>query len=81
MLRVTLELGKEALDVCLRRNGRAPQALPGGSHQSGRRGAGHGHGRPEGCWSGPGREWLASLELPAASREVIGDGLALTGVL
>jgi transposase len=39
--------------------------------------ADHGHGRPEGCWSGPGREWLASLELPAVSREVIEDALAL----
>ena len=27
-------------------------------------------GRP-GCWSGPGRAWLASLELPAVSREVV----------
>ncbi len=43
--------------------------------------ADHGHGRPEGCWSGPGREWLASLELPAASREVAGDVLALMDVL
>src|SRR6266487_163416 len=39
--------------------------------------AGHGHGRPGGCWSGPGRAWLAALELPAASREVTGDGRAL----
>src|SRR6266581_9283576 len=23
--------------------------------------AGHGHDRPSGCWSGPGRAWLASL--------------------
>jgi transposase len=43
--------------------------------------ADHGHGRPEGCWSGPGREWLASLELPAASREVVEDGLALMDIL
>jgi transposase len=43
--------------------------------------ADHGHDRPAGCWSGPGREWLASLELPAVSREVIDDGLALTGAL
>ena len=41
--------------------------------------ADHGYGRPAGCWSGPGRDWLASLPLPAASREVAGDGLALTG--
>jgi len=43
--------------------------------------ADHGHGRPQGCWSGPGREWLASLELPAVSREVIDDGLALIDAL
>ena len=43
--------------------------------------AGHGHDRPAGAWSGPGREWLASLPPPAASREVIEDGLALTGAL
>jgi transposase len=43
--------------------------------------ADHGHGRPAGCWSGPGRAWLASLELPAASREVIDDGLALIDAL
>lgn len=43
--------------------------------------ADHGHGRPEGCWSGPGRQWLASLALPAVSREVVEDGLALTGAL
>jgi transposase len=36
-----------------------------------------GHDRAEGCWSGPGREWLAGLELPAASREVIDDCLAM----
>jgi len=30
-----------------------------------------------GCWSGPGLEWLASLPLPAVSREVVADGLAL----
>jgi transposase len=43
--------------------------------------ADHGHGRPEGCWSGPGREWLASLELPAVSREVIEDALAMIDAL
>jgi transposase len=43
--------------------------------------AGHGHGRPAGCWSGPGRQWLASLELPAVSREVIDDALALMDAL
>jgi transposase len=39
--------------------------------------AGHGQHRPGGCWSGPGRAWLACLELPAASREVAGDDLAV----
>ena len=39
--------------------------------------ADHGHDRPGGRWSGPGRAWLASLPLPAVSREVVGDGLAL----
>jgi transposase len=42
--------------------------------------ADHGHDRPGG-WSGPGREWLASLELPAVSREVIDDDLALIDAL
>ena len=40
-----------------------------------------GYGRPEGCWSGPGRQWLASLELPAVSREIIDDDLALSDAL
>jgi transposase len=43
--------------------------------------ADHGHDRPGGCWSGPGRAWLASLELPAASRAVIEDDLALIDAL
>jgi transposase len=43
--------------------------------------ADHGHGRPAGCWSGPGRQWLASLELPAVSREVTGDALVLMDAL
>jgi transposase len=43
--------------------------------------ADHGHGRAAGCWSGPGRTWLASLVLPAVSREVIQDGLALIDAL
>jgi transposase len=43
--------------------------------------AGHGHGRPAGCWSGPGREWLASPPPPAASREVVDDDLALIDAL
>src|SRR5438045_416436 len=41
----------------------------------------HGHDRPGGCWSGPGRAWLASLDLPAISRQVISDALALTDAL
>jgi transposase len=43
--------------------------------------ADHGHDRPAGCWTGPGRAWLASLELPAVSREVIEDDLALIDAL
>jgi transposase len=44
--------------------------------------AGHGHDRPRGgYWSGPGRAWLASLELPAVSREVVDDDLALIDAL
>ena len=43
--------------------------------------ADHGHDRPAGCWTGPGRAWLAALDLPAASREVIGDDLALIDAL
>jgi transposase len=43
--------------------------------------ADHGHGRPAGCWSGVGRQWLASLELPAVSREVIDDAVALMDAL
>src|ERR671925_1122660 len=39
--------------------------------------ADHGRDRAAGCWSGPGREWLAGLDLPAASREVIEDCLAM----
>jgi len=43
--------------------------------------ADHGHDRPGGCWSGPGRAWLACLELPAASREVVEDDLAVIDAL
>ena len=35
MLQVTFELGKETGNVCLRRNRRPPQALPGGGHRPG----------------------------------------------
>jgi transposase len=41
----------------------------------------HGHDRPAGCWSGPGRAWLDSLPLPSVSREVIDDDLALIDAL
>jgi transposase len=43
--------------------------------------ADYGHDRPGGCWSGPGRAWLAALSLPAVSREVIEDDLALIDAL
>ena len=43
--------------------------------------ADQGHDRPAGCWSGLGRDWLASLPLPAVSREVVEDNLALIDAL
>src|SRR6266849_6384853 len=43
--------------------------------------ADHGHDRPAGCWSGPGRAWLGSLPLPPVSREVIDDDLAMIDAL
>jgi transposase len=42
----------------------------------------HGYDRPDGGYrTGPGRAWLAALELPAVSRELAGDDLGLTGAL
>src|SRR5436190_760737 len=43
--------------------------------------ADHGYDRSAGYWSGPGRRWLASLDLPPASRHVIEDDLALIDAL
>ena len=44
--------------------------------------ADYGHDRPVGeYWSGPGRAWLASLDLPAVSRELVEDDLGLIGAL
>jgi transposase len=43
--------------------------------------ADHGLDRPAGCWSGPGRAWLAELSLPPASRRVVDDDLALIDAL
>ena len=44
--------------------------------------AGYGHDRPGGgYWTGPGRAWLAALDLLAVSRELAGDYLGLTGAL
>ena len=39
--------------------------------------ADHGHDRSASCWTGPGRGWLAELGLPAASREIVTDCLAV----
>jgi transposase len=39
--------------------------------------ADHGYDRSASCWTGPGRGWLAELDLPAASREIITDCLAV----
>jgi transposase len=42
----------------------------------------HGYDRPDGgYWTGPGRAWLAALELPAVSRELAGDDLGLIDAL
>src|SRR5690242_19831003 len=44
--------------------------------------ADHGHDRPAGeYWTGPGRAWLARLELPAVSRELVEDYLGLIDAL
>jgi transposase len=39
--------------------------------------ADYGLDRPGGYWTGPGRAWLASLDLPPVSRQVVEDDLAL----
>src|SRR5881392_2040753 len=39
--------------------------------------ADHGQDRPAGAFSGPGRAWLAALDLPEVSRQVIDDCLDL----
>ncbi len=39
--------------------------------------ADHGYDRPASYWTGPGRGWLAELDLPPASREIITDCLAV----
>jgi transposase len=43
--------------------------------------AGHGHDRAASYWTGPGRGWLAGLDLPPVSREIITGCLAFTGAL
>jgi transposase len=44
--------------------------------------ADHGPDRPRGgYWTGPGRAWLALVELPAVSREVVEDDLGLIDAL
>jgi len=40
-----------------------------------------GYDRSASYWTGPGRGWLAELDLPAASREIVTDCLAVTGGL
>src|SRR5690348_8740911 len=39
--------------------------------------ADHGYDRSASYWTGPGRGWLAGLDLPPASREVVADCLAV----
>jgi len=43
--------------------------------------ADHGYDRAASYWTGPGRGWLADLDLPPVSREIITDCLAFTGAL
>ena len=43
--------------------------------------ADHGYDRAAGYWTGPGRGWLAELDLPPVSREIITDCLAFTGAV
>jgi transposase len=43
--------------------------------------ADHGYDRSASYWTGPGRGWLAELDLPATSREIITDCLAVIDVL
>ena len=43
--------------------------------------ADHGYDRPSSYWTGPGRGWLAELDLPPASREIITDCLAVIDAL
>ena len=38
--------------------------------------ADHGYDRSASYWTGPGRGWLAELDLPAVSREIVTDCLA-----
>jgi transposase len=39
--------------------------------------ADHGYDRPASYWTGPGRGWLAELDLPRGSREIVTDCLAV----
>ncbi len=43
--------------------------------------ADHGYDRTASYWTGPGRGWLAELDLPPVAREIITDFLAFTGAL
>jgi transposase len=43
--------------------------------------ADHGYDRTASYWTGPGRGWLAELDLPPVSREIVTDCLGFTGAL
>jgi transposase len=43
--------------------------------------ADHGYDRPASYWTGPGRGWLAELDLPPVSREIITDCLTVIDAL
>jgi transposase len=43
--------------------------------------ADHGHDRTGSYWTGPGRGWLAELDLPPVSREIVTDCLTFIDAL
>ena len=54
-----------------------PAAAPSCATGSTRWLADHGYDRSGSYWTGPGRGWLAGLDLPSASREIVADCLAV----
>jgi transposase len=54
-------------------SGSAPSCVTGSTRSP----ADHGYDRAASYWTGPGRGWLAELDLPSASREIVTDCLAV----